>query len=235
MAPRPGEAIFRSISRRPSRRLTTISLGGGAYNDRTINKDVVESLEGGNFACGDTVTFLTRIAVDDRAVGSQSLTIGFDFSAHSTGHQGVAFGDNIGGVSAAINTSDVDSGTVDDGESVATLGPPPPCESLNGTVFVKPTKFFRTVTVTDLEAGETVVLRTDVQIGCNGQSATGNLQARLFTPDGGKQTIPLRHVGGIQPPPTELATVFSFDSTSHSDALREPGAAGFRGIVASTR
>ena len=43
------------------------SVGGGAYNDRTINKDVVESLEGGNFACGDTVTFLTRIAVDDRA------------------------------------------------------------------------------------------------------------------------------------------------------------------------
>ncbi|HTH07890.1 MAG TPA: hypothetical protein VL916_18555, partial [Ilumatobacteraceae bacterium] len=37
--------------------------GGGAYDDRTIgvNKDVVESLEGGDFDCNDIVTFLTRI------------------------------------------------------------------------------------------------------------------------------------------------------------------------------
>ena len=177
--------------------------GGGAYNDRTINTDVVESLEAGNFACDDTVTFLTRIAVDDRAAEGQSLTLGFDFTAHSTGHQGVAFVDNMNGVSAAINGSGIDSGTVDNGDSVVTLGPPPPGESLNGTVFVKPTRFFRTVTVSNLDPGETVVLRTDVRIVCNGQPATGNLQARLFTPDGGKQTIPLRHIGNIQPPPTK--------------------------------
>jgi hypothetical protein len=175
--------------------------GGGAYNDRTIGKDVVESLEGSDFACGDTVTFLTRIAVDDGAVGAQSLALGFEFTAHSTGRQGVAFVDNIDGESAAINGSDVDSGTVDDGGSMATLGPPPPGEILNGAVFVKPTQFFRTVTVDDLEAGETVVLRTDVRIVCNGQKATGNLLARLFTAGSGEQTIPLRNVGAIQPPP----------------------------------
>ncbi len=177
--------------------------GGGAYNDRTINKDVVESLEAGNFACGDTVTFLTRIAVDDRAEGSQSLTIGFDFTAHSTGHQGVAFVDNIerrvsrhqwerrrfgngrrrrkrGDARSAASWREPERDSIRQAHEVLQNG--------NGQ---RP------------EAGETVVLRTDVRIVCNGEHATGNLQARLFTPDGGKQTIPLRHVGDIQPPPTK--------------------------------
>lgn len=43
--------------------------GGGAYNDRTINADVVESIEGGDFACGHLVTFLTQIQVDAGAFG----------------------------------------------------------------------------------------------------------------------------------------------------------------------
>ncbi len=34
------------------------AVGGGAYDDRTIGVDVVESLEGGDFVCGDTVTYL---------------------------------------------------------------------------------------------------------------------------------------------------------------------------------
>ena len=36
------------------------STGGGAYDDRTIGdyNDVVEQLEGGQFACGDIVTYL---------------------------------------------------------------------------------------------------------------------------------------------------------------------------------
>lgn len=173
--------------------------GGGAYNDRTIGKDVVESLEGGDFACGDTVTFLTQITVDAGAVGSQSLAIGFEFTAHSTGQQGVALLDNGPGQDAIVNQSLIDSGTADDGGSTAVVGPAP--EALIGTAFVKPAKFVRTVTVNDLEAGETVVLRTDVRIGCNGQSPTGNMQARLFTVDGGDQTIPFKHVGDIKPPP----------------------------------
>lgn len=42
------------------------SIGGGAYNDRTVgvDKDIVESLEGGDFKCGDTVTYLTEIDRD---------------------------------------------------------------------------------------------------------------------------------------------------------------------------
>jgi hypothetical protein len=175
--------------------------GGGAYHQRIIGQDVVESLEGASFACGDTVTFLTRIAVANDVVDAQELTLGFEFTAHATGKQGVALVDVVdaidGPVSAAINQAGLDSGTVDDGGSVATVGPLP--ESLSGPVFVKPSKFLRTVTVTDLEAGETVVLRTDVKLACDGRPAKGNMLARLFTTGAGAQTIPLKHVGGIEP------------------------------------
>ena len=40
-------------------------IGGGAYDDRTIGTDVVESLEGRDFACGALATFLVEISVDD--------------------------------------------------------------------------------------------------------------------------------------------------------------------------
>jgi hypothetical protein len=155
--------------------------GGGAYNDRTVgrDKDIVESLEGGDFACGDIVTFLTQIVVDAGAVGSQTIRLRFEFTAHSTGQQGVALVDNdtvLAGFSAAINGSGIDSGTDDDNGSTATVVAG--SEVYDGLTFVKPTTFFRAVEVTDLEAGETVVLRTDVAIACNGQSPTGNMQAR---------------------------------------------------------
>jgi hypothetical protein len=182
------------------------STGGGAYNDRTVGRDqdIVESLEGGDFACGDTVTFLTQITVDEAAAGAQTIRLRFEFTAHSTGQQGTALVDNVAGVSAAINGSAIDSGTDDDGGSTAT----PLDESVNGTVFVKPTTFFRSVDVTDLEGGETVVVRTDVAIVCNGQSPTGNMQARLAsasvvapvadTISVGDQTIPFKRVGDIK-------------------------------------
>ena len=40
-------------------------LGGGAYDDRTIGVDVVESLEGADFGCGDIVTYFATVTVDD--------------------------------------------------------------------------------------------------------------------------------------------------------------------------
>jgi hypothetical protein len=184
--------------------------GGGAYNDRTVGKfdDIVESLEGGDFACGDVVTFLTQIKVDSGAIGSQTARLRFQYTAHSTGQQGVALVDNDpGGVSAGVNASAIDSGTSDDGGSVATVVPG--SEVYDGVTFVKPTVFYRSVDVTDLEAGETVVVRTDTRIACNGQKPTGNMQARLAgatviapTVDvipSGDQTVPFKHVGDIKP------------------------------------
>ena len=59
-----------------------------------------------------------------------------------------------------------------------------------------------------IEAGETVVLRTDVSIACNGQSPTGNMQAKLLSAStngdavpGGAQTIPFKTVADIKKPP----------------------------------
>jgi hypothetical protein len=199
--------------------------GGGAYNDRTVGRfnDIVESLEGGDYACRDIVTFLTQITVDGGAQGTQAVRLNFEFTAHSTGQQGTALVDNDdrvppAGISASINQSGVDSGTVDDGGSTASvLGG---SEGYGGLVFVKPTKFFRSVDVTDLEAGEKVVLRTDVSIACNGQSPTGNMQARLASASvisgaggsviesipAGDQTVPFKRVGDIKPPACDPKT-----------------------------
>jgi hypothetical protein len=187
--------------------------GGGAFNDRTVGRfdDVVESLEGGDFACGDVVTFLTRIAVNGGAAANQTIRLNFQFTAHSSGQQGVALIDNdtfpiSAGLSAAINTSAVDTGTVDDDGSTATVVPG--SEIYDGVTFLKPTTFYRSVDVTDLEAGESVVVRTDVGIACSGQTPTGNMQARLASAQviaptlsaipAGAQTIPFKHVGDIK-------------------------------------
>jgi hypothetical protein len=193
------------------------STGGGSYNDRTVgvDNDIVESLEGGDFACGDIVTFLTQIRVDAGATGKQTIRITLAFTSYSTGQQGVALVSNAyvgSGIDADINPSAIDSGTVEvgGGDASATVigdglvdGP--------GT-FVKPTVYFRTVDVDGLDPGETVVLRTDVAIACNGSKPTGNMQAWvvgantvngvggdvLDTISVGQQTVPFKHVGDIK-------------------------------------
>lgn len=187
--------------------------GGGTYDTRQVgrDKDIVESLEGGDFACGDTVSFLTQIRVDAGASGAQSIRLRFEFTAHATGQQGIALVDNVAGASAAMNYVG-DNGIADDGESVATVSD----EGISGAGnFIKPTTFFRNVDVTDLEPGEKTVLRTDVAIACNGQSPTGNMQARLAsastitrvggsviaTISVGDQTIPFKRVGDVKTPP----------------------------------
>ena len=184
--------------------------GGGLYNLRAVgnNKDIVESLEGGDFACGDTVSFLTQIRVDAGALGAQTIRLRFEFTAHATGQQGIALIDNDAAlsVSAAINYGVGDIGIADDTGSSATVF----SEGISGPgVFIKPTTFNREVTVTDLEAGEKVVLRTDVKIACNGESPTGNMQARLSSASTivgtggeairvGDQTIPFKRVGDVK-------------------------------------
>jgi hypothetical protein len=193
--------------------------GGGNYNDRTVGKfdDIVESLEGGDFACGDIVTFLTQIKVDAGALGSQTIRLHYEYTAHATGQQGVALVDNdtVGaGTSAAVNPNPPDIGTSLPNNSVATVVPG--SEVYNGVTFVKPTTFFRAIDVTGLQAGETVVVRSDVAIACNGSTPTGNMQARLASAEvispsadvipAGAQTVPFKHVGDIKEPPCDPKT-----------------------------
>jgi hypothetical protein len=183
--------------------------GGGAYNDRTVgrDKDIVESLEGGDFACGDLVTLLTQIGVEAGAANNQTIELIYEFTAHSTGQQGVALADIV---NVTVNPAAIDTGTNDDGGSTAILKPL--SETLSGPVFVKPSILSGTVQVNDLDAGETVVVRVDVRIACNGQAATGNMQARLtgaavIAPASevgaisvGDQTIPFKRIGDIKCP-----------------------------------
>jgi hypothetical protein len=116
-------------------------------------------------------------------------------------------------VNVQINYGVGDIGINDDLGSTANLVSE---QILNKPIFTKGSILEGKIQVTDLEANETVVLRIDVRILCNGQSATGNMQARLagsavVSPIGetgtisvGDQTIPFKRVGDICkdcPPP----------------------------------
>ena len=63
------------------------------YNDRTIdpNDGVVESLESGDFACGDHVTFFTQVAIDDGADGPGTVQLHQTWGMEPTGQPGLGF------------------------------------------------------------------------------------------------------------------------------------------------
>ncbi len=213
--------------------------GGGAFDDRTTNEDIVESLEAEDFECGDIVTFLTSIVVDgDGTDDPQTLEIDYSFLADTTGQSGIAFTDIV---YVSINYGDVggdgsggtDSGIMDDGGSTATLIN----EELIGEPFTSGAELHGTVEVDDLETGESVVLRVDVRLACDDDpttNPTGNLQAMMSQarlvaigtgavdpPEnvpGGEQTIPLK-LGGNPDPPTATPT---FTNTPTSTPTNTP-------------
>jgi hypothetical protein len=197
--------------------------GGGAYDDRKVGRDldIVESLEGGHFACGDLVTFLTQIRVSAGAFnGSQTIELDYRWLADSTGQSGAALDEfhnvriNYGPVSGGDGLGGTDIGITGNENSVASIV----AQNLTAPLFSKGAKRTGTIQVTNLEPGENVVLRFDLRIQCNGQRPTGNLQAwldgaRVIAPIAqaggirvGNQTIPLKNVDDISedPPPQEV-------------------------------
>ena len=201
------------------------TIGGGSYNDRTVGKtnDIVESLEGSDFSCGDTVTYLTQVTVNADAVGAQTIEIDYEFLASTTGQPGAALTDILGvsiNYGCVINghTPDgscdgsaiplpegFDSGIIDDLGSTASLT----YWGLTGPIFVKKSVLEGTIQINDLEASESVVVRTDVLLECQaGSDPTGNLQAaivdaRAVAPgpldsiSSGNQTVPFLHIGSL--------------------------------------
>jgi LruC domain-containing protein len=186
--------------------------GGGAYDDRTIGDydDVVEQLEGAEFACGDIITFLAAIEIENVTIDPvQSAEFDFRFLADSTGQSGAAISDvisvavNYGTVQGGDGISGSDAAIVDDGGSDATLV----SQSLTGPLFTSGSELLATVRVTDLEPGEQVVLRIDTLLVCKPNSnPTGNLQAQLDAGrvagsgdsiSTGQQTIPFLRIGDI--------------------------------------
>ena len=202
--------------------------GGGAFDDRTIgvDKDVVESLEGGDFSCGDIVTYFAEVTVDDTYQADtdapQTIEMDFSFLADTTGQSGVAIGDimlvqvNYGTIVDLIaGENSVDDGIIDDGGSTATLIN----YYLTGPLFQSGSELHGTVELDDLERDETVVVRIDVKLVCDpGSNPTGNLQGALSNArltysngnevdeaiPGGEQTIPFKQIGNICTPELEI-------------------------------
>ena len=89
------------------------------YDNRTISKSngVVESLESGDFACGDFVTFFTEITVDSGAAAGGTIELDYTFGAETTGQPGLGFDDIID-----VDVNKPDDGNKNlDGDEVATL------------------------------------------------------------------------------------------------------------------
>jgi hypothetical protein len=198
--------------------------GGGAFDNRDVgrNKDIVESLEGGDFTCGDLVTYLTQITVDAGVVGNHTLDITYDWTADSTGKSGVAF-DQI--VSTRINYGVIDGGVgeglggtdagISDNAPLST-NPPQMVQDLSETLFSKGASRSAVIRVNNLSANDKVVLRFDLLLSCDADpstSPTGNLFAQLskaevvtsssLAANGGEQTIPLKHVEDIKCDPSD--------------------------------
>ncbi|MBM4859834.1 tandem-95 repeat protein [Vibrio parahaemolyticus] len=196
--------------------------GGGAYNDRTVGDyaDVTEQLEGGQFTCGDIVSFLSQVQVKEVPVDAlQSIELDFKFTGDSTGQSGAALseivnvsinygqvenGDNGSGANPGQGSFGLDSGIDDDGGSTAVLLN----QQLDGPLFTAGTSLTGSVQITDLEASESIVVRVDTRLACQaGTSPTGNLQGQLdagrvnspaeSTINTGQQTIPFLKVGDI--------------------------------------
>lgn len=188
--------------------------GGGAFNDRTVGvgDDIVESLEGGDFLCGDTVTYLLEIVNSpDPSAVDQTLAFDMSFLADTTGQSGVG---HIAVTKVAINYGAGDTAISDDGGSAIINS----SWYQNGVPYQNKSTLELSFQVTDMEAGESVVVRVDTTLGCDpGSSPTGNLQGALtgslvIAEDGvpvsdaistgsGKQTVPFLHFNDFVTPP----------------------------------
>lgn len=169
---------------------------GGAYNDGTEGEDIVQSLEGGDFACGEIVVFFAAISVDPTETEEHTVELDFFFTGQSTGQPGVGFVDIV---SASANSPD--SGHVTDGDEAVSI--------LDQTGGHPDGPLTGTVEITNLGVDdEQFILRVEANLGCTpGASPTGNLgaeldEARVTSPEPGpintgQQTIPIMQAGQI--------------------------------------
>lgn len=207
------------------------STGGGAFNDGTNSEsgDIREELQGGDFTCGDNITYLSKITVDASTTGvNQTIELDYSFLTETTGQPGASHvkvtnvainygqvenGDNHSGTNPGAGKVGLDSGVNDDRQSELNgdsgVGG---SSATNISETIVNDELLLTVRIDDMEAGEVVILRIDVQIDCTpGSKPTGNLQGRLEagrvieidtnpTNDAissGAQTINFKQVGNI--------------------------------------
>jgi hypothetical protein len=196
------------------------SAGALQYDARDINTHVRESLEAEDFNCSDRVIFFTQVTVDDRASGTQSIDLHYDFAAKNNGQQGVGYSDvedvGISGPSGSPAFGDFagqqtqETGNIGlDGPETATLQAGPtffPGNTSSWNPGVSEAMRF-TVRVSGLEAGEVVIVRVDARFSCFALPVTGNLHAAIDsaevvaggqgTINVGRQDIPMIHLGEL--------------------------------------
>ena len=186
---------------------------GGTFDDRTISKTdgVVESLEGGDFECGDRVVYLTEITVAADATGEQDVELDYGWLAEPTGQPGVGHGDLL---SASPNTSDDTAFAGDWQDTQASIVPGTEKIDTSGPSD----ELVATISITNLDPGEVFILRTVTELDCIFDSdPTGNLQAdihagRVVDPveddiPVGEQTVPFKSLSAISQPGSVSVTV----------------------------
>jgi uncharacterized repeat protein (TIGR01451 family) len=178
---------------------------GGIFGNRTISKSngVVESLEGGDFACGDLVVFFTGIAVDAGA-GSGSIDLDFRYDGQTTSGAPVGFNDLV---SASISANPPDFGNTGNGnETVQVLDEE---FKTNGNRRLE-----TSLRIGGLDGGEHVVLRMVVRLYCDpADKITGNIHSQITGArvtggqriNVGNQTVPLKQAGNILVPGLNVA------------------------------
>jgi uncharacterized repeat protein (TIGR01451 family) len=176
------------------------------FNNRQISKSngVVESLESGDFACGDYVTFFTQITVDSGAAAGGTIELDYTYGAETTGQPGLGFSDII---SVAVNTPDGGNKNLD-GDEVATLI----AEGFDSSGYDQVTG---TVQIEGLDPGDVVIVRSIVLLTCvQGQSPTGNILSAIEsgrvtsnnddTIQVGQQTVPMKTTGFVAEPAIDI-------------------------------
>ena len=203
--------------------------GGGAYNDGTKadDADIQADLRGAGLACGDIVSYLALLEVDERASATDQVAeLQFSFAAQPSGQPGVGHaavldvtinygqvenGDNGSGVNPGAGAFGLDSALNDDRQSIASGDQGSGGSSVSyqshfaptgTTIFDGAEELLLDVRVDDLDPGETIVLRMDIYIACQANSS----------PRGSMQTA---FVGG--------AVVAENGQTIASDAIRSGG------------
>ena len=175
------------------------------FDSRTISKTtgVVESLEGGDFACGDLVIFYGEVTIDSSASGSSgTVQLDMSFLSEPTGQPGAGFDDIVSvGISANDSLSGGGNANLDGNEAVSLTN------EHDGVTNSKEARL-GTVVITNLDPGDVLVYQAVGHLGCDpGTSPTGNLQVAVTEGriDGtkfglGNQTIPFKKIEDLAQP-----------------------------------
>ncbi len=169
------------------------------YNNRTIDKNtgVVESLEGGDYECGDLVVFFSGLFVDTSTpAGASTIEAVTSFNRVTTGGGQIGFRELV---SVSLRTTD---GAYTGDKAEDFVGAPSVSETAQ--------KMTVTTKISDLELGEGIIVQYVVRLVC-GQApgqVTGNIQtafesAKIIAGGTGKvqvgqQVVPLKSANNIR-------------------------------------